>query len=155
MNFKPFGIVPPIVTPLTKEKKVNEPALRQLVNFLIDGGVHGIFPVGTTGEFYGLSNDEFRLILEVTIDETKGRVPVYAGVNHITTRGIIELAEIAEAAGVNALSTLTPMFLNPNQNQIYQHYKNLRFGFYRYYLLLRYMRWHMVGWQANWVIKPL
>jgi 4-hydroxy-tetrahydrodipicolinate synthase len=125
MNFKPLGIIPPIVTPLTREKKINEPALRQLVNFLIDGGVHGLFPVGTTGEFYAISNDEFRLILEITLDESKGRVPVYAGVNHITTRGIIELAQIAEAIGVDALSTLTPMFLSPNQNQIYQHYKSL------------------------------
>jgi 4-hydroxy-tetrahydrodipicolinate synthase len=125
MNFKPFGIIPPIVTPLTEAKKVNEPALRQLVNFLIDGGVHGLFPVGTTGEFYSLSNEEFRMILEVTVDEARGRVPVYAGVNHITTRGIIELAEIAEAVGVDALSALTPMFLKPNQDQIYQHYKSL------------------------------
>jgi 4-hydroxy-tetrahydrodipicolinate synthase len=125
MNFKPLGIIPPIVTPLSREKKINEPALRQLVNFLIDGGVHGLFPVGTTGEFYAISNDEFRLILEITLDESKGRVPVYAGVNHITTRGIIELAQIAEAIGVDALSTLTPMFLSPNQNQIYQHYKSL------------------------------
>jgi 4-hydroxy-tetrahydrodipicolinate synthase len=125
MNFKPYGIIPPIVTPLTKDGKINESALRKLVNFMIDGGVHGLFPVGTTGEFYAISNDEFRLILEITLDETNGRVPVYAGVNHITTRGIIELAQIAEAVGVDALSTLTPMFLKPNQDQIYQHYKSL------------------------------
>jgi 4-hydroxy-tetrahydrodipicolinate synthase len=125
MKFKPYGIIPPIVTPLTKEGKINESALRKLVNFMIDGGVHGLFPVGTTGEFYAISNDEFRRILEITLDETNGRIPVYAGVNHITTRGIIELAQIAEAVGVDALSTLTPMFLAPNQEQIYQHYRSL------------------------------
>jgi 4-hydroxy-tetrahydrodipicolinate synthase len=125
MNFKPYGIVPPMVTPLTDEDKINEPALRKLVNFLIDSGVHGLFPIGTTGEFYALSNDEFRQVLEVTLDETRGRVPVYAGVNHITTRGLIELAQIAENVGVNALSALTPMFLTPNQNQIYTHFESL------------------------------
>jgi 4-hydroxy-tetrahydrodipicolinate synthase len=125
MNFKPHGIVPPIVTPLTKDGEIDESGLRRLINFLLDGGVHGLFPIGTTGEFYGLSKDQFRLVLEVTVDETKGRVPVYAGVNHITTRGIIELAEIAEDVGADALSTLTPMFLSPNQNQIYRHYKSL------------------------------
>lgn len=125
MDFKPYGIVPPMVTPLTGEGKINEAALRKLVNFLIDSGVHGLFPVGTTGEFYALSNDEFRQVLEITLDETRGRVPVYAGVNHITTRGLIELAQIAEEVGVNALSALTPMFLTPNQNQIYTHFESL------------------------------
>ncbi len=125
MDFKPYGIVPPMVTPLTDEGKINEPALRKLVNFLIGSGVHGLFPVGTTGEFYALSNDEFRQVLEVTVDETRGRVPVYAGVNHITTRGLIELAQIAEEVGVDALSALTPMFLAPNQNQIYTHFESL------------------------------
>ncbi len=125
MNFKPYGIVPPMVTPLTAEEKINETALRKLVNYLIASGVHGLFPNGTTGEFYALSNDEFRQLLEITVDETRGRVPVYAGVNHITTRGIIELAQIAEEVGVDALSVLTPMFLTPSQNQIYTHYESL------------------------------
>ncbi len=125
MKFKPYGIIPPIVTPLTEDGQINEPALRKLINFLIDGGVHGLFPVGTTGEFYAISNDEYRLILEITLDETRGRVPVYAGVNHITTRGIIQLAEVAEEAGVDALSTLTPMFLAPSQKEIVNHYKSL------------------------------
>lgn len=125
MNFKPFGIIPPMVTPLTKDGKINEKALRQLVNFLIDGGVHGLFPIGTTGEFYALSDDEFRAVLEITKDEAAGRVPVYGGVNHITTRGIVRLAQIAQDVGVDALSALTPMFISPSQEQIYQHYVTL------------------------------
>jgi 4-hydroxy-tetrahydrodipicolinate synthase len=125
MKFKPYGIIPPMVTPLTAGEKINEPALRKLVNYLIGNGVHGLFPVGTTGEFYALSNDEFRQVLEITLDEARGRVPVYAGVNHITTRGIIELAQIAEEVGVNAISALTPMFLTPSQNQIYTHFERL------------------------------
>lgn len=125
MQFKPKGVIPPVVTPLTKEEKVNEKALRKLINYLIDNGVHGLFPIGTTGEFYALSDDEYRLILEVTMDETKGRVPVYAGVNHITTRGAVRLAEIAESVGADAISVLTPMFISPNQDQLYLHYKNI------------------------------
>ena len=58
MKFKPYGIIPPIVTPLTEDGQINEPALRKLINYLIEGGVHGLFPVGTTGEFYAISNDE-------------------------------------------------------------------------------------------------
>jgi 4-hydroxy-tetrahydrodipicolinate synthase len=125
MNFKPRGVIPPIITPLTNEGKINEKALRKLINHLISSGIHGLFPIGTTGEFYGLTDDEFRAILEITMDETKGRVPVYAGANHITTRGAINLAQIAEEVGVDALSVLTPMFISPTQNQLYKHFENI------------------------------
>lgn len=125
MNFTPKGVLPAMITPLTKEGKVNEKALRKLVDFLINGGVHGIFAIGTTGEFYALSDEEFRDVLVITKDQVRGRVPVYAGANHITTRGSVKLAQIAEEAGVDALSVLTPMFISPNQDQLYTHFKTV------------------------------
>ncbi len=125
MSFELKGVLPAMITPLTKKGTVNEKALRKLIEFLIKGGVHGIFAIGTTGEFYSLSDDEYRMILEVTKDQVKGRVPVYAGANHITTRGSIRLAEIAEGVGVDALSVLTPMFISPNQDQLVKHYKTI------------------------------
>lgn len=124
-NFKPKGIIPPVITPLTSKGEINEKALRKLIKHLIDNGVHGLFPIGTTGEFYGLTEDEFRAILEITKDEARGRVPVYAGANHITTRGAVKLAQIAEEVGVDALSVLTPMFISPNQNQLYKHFETI------------------------------
>jgi 4-hydroxy-tetrahydrodipicolinate synthase len=114
-----------MITPLTKEGTVNEKALRKLIDFLIAGGVHGIFAIGTTGEFYALSDDEYRAVLEITKDQVAGRVPVYAGANHITTRGSVKLAGIAEEVGVDALSVLTPMFISPNQDQLYTHFKTV------------------------------
>jgi len=125
MSFELKGVLPAMITPLTKKGTVNEKALRKLIEFLIKGGVHGIFAIGTTGEFYCLSDEEYRMILEVTKDQVKGRVPVYAGANHITTRGCIRLAEIAEDVGVDALSVLTPMFISPNQDQLIKHYKTI------------------------------
>ena len=119
------GVIPPIVTPLTKDYKLNEKALRKMINHLINNGIHGLFPAGTTGEFYGLTNDEYRELLEITLDEANGRVPVYGGVNHITTRGAIKLAEVAQDVGVDALSILTPMFISPTQEDVYRHYKNI------------------------------
>lgn len=119
------GVIPPIVTPLTDDYKLNEKALRKMINYLIENGLHGLFPAGTTGEFYGLDNDEYRALLEITIDEAKGRVPVYGGVNHITTKGAVKLAEIAQEAGVDCLSILTPMFISPTQEDIYRHYKTI------------------------------
>lgn len=124
-NFTPYGVLPAMITPLTADYKINEKALRRLINFLIDGGVHGIFAVGTTGEFYAITNEEYRAVLEITKDEVKGRVPVYAGANHLTTRGSIALAEIAEDVGVDALSVLTPFFITPSQEQLYQHFKEI------------------------------
>ena len=122
MRFAPKGILPAMITPLTKDYKVNFPALRKLIDFLVNGGVHGIFAIGTTGEFYAINNAEYQEILEVTVDQVKGRVPVYAGANSIGTRESIALAKIAEKAGVNALSALTPYFITVNQNELYDHF---------------------------------
>lgn len=121
--FKPFGIIPAVITPITAEGKFNEKAMRKLVNYLIEGGSHGLFVVGTTGEFYGLDPDEKREIFQVVMDETKGRVPVYGGTNGITTRESIALTRIAEECKLDAVSVLTPMFISPNQDELIKHYQ--------------------------------
>ena len=125
MSFVPKGIIPPIITPLTPDGKVNEPMLRKLVNHFIDSGVHGLFPLGTTGEFYAFSNEEYKNILKIVVEETRGRVPVYGGANHITTRGTVELVKLAKEAGVDAVSVLTPMFVSQTQPEIYAFYKTV------------------------------
>lgn len=126
MSFCPKGILPAMITPMTKDYKVNIPALRKLINYMIDGGVHGIFAIGTTGEFYALSKDEYREVLEVTVDEVKGRVPVYAGCNGLGTRESIELTKIAsEVGGIDAISVLTPYFISLSQNEVYNHFKTI------------------------------
>lgn len=125
MNFKPRGIIPPIITPFTPEGKFNEPVFRSMINYLIEEGVHGIFPLGTTGEFYAFSNEEAKHILKVAVEEAAGRVPVYAGANHITTKGVIELVKIAEEVGADAVSVLTPMFISQTQEEIYEHYRKI------------------------------
>ena len=124
-KFKPKGIIPAVITPLTTEGRFNEKAMRKLINYLIDGGIHGLFVVGTTGEFYGLSPEEKREIFLVTMDETKGRVPVYAGTNGITTRESVLLTQLAEKCNVDAVSVLTPMFITPTQDQLVKHYQTI------------------------------
>jgi 4-hydroxy-tetrahydrodipicolinate synthase len=123
--FTPRGIIPAVITPLTAEGRFNESAMRQLINYLIDGGVHGLFVVGTTGEFYGLTPEEKREIFQVTMDETRGRVPVYAGTNGITTRESVMLTQLAEECKVDAVSVLTPLFLTPNQDELIKHYQSV------------------------------
>ena len=119
----PSGIIPAMVTPLTADDRINEKALRRLTNHLIDGKVHGVFAVGSQGEFWALSHDEKRRVWETVVDETRGRVPVYAGTVGVTTRETIELTRLAEKAGVDAVSILTPYFINPNDDQMFDHFK--------------------------------
>ncbi len=126
MSFVPRGVLPAMITPMTKEYKVNIPALRKLIDYLIDGGVHGIFAIGTTGEFYALTTDEYREVLEVTVDQVAGRVPVYAGCNAIGTRQSIELTHIAaDVGGIDAISVLTALFHQPDPGGIYNHFRTI------------------------------
>jgi len=121
----PKGIIPAVITPLTPEGKLNKNALRKLLGFLIAEGVHGLFVSGTTGEFYGLTPEEKREIFTIAMDEAKGSIPVYAGTNAITTRETVFLTQLAESCNVDAVSVLTPMFLSPDQDELYKHYRTI------------------------------
>lgn len=121
----PHGIIPAMITPLTADDNVNEAALRRLTNHLIDGGSHGLFAVGSQGEFWALSADEKRQVWEIVVDETNGRVPVYGGTAAITTRDAVALTQQAEEAGVDAVSILTPFFVAPNEDELFHHYRTI------------------------------
>lgn len=125
MIFMPKGIIIPVVTPLTQDGEFNEPVYRKLLEYFIANGVHGVFPFGTTGEFYAFDNGFYRHMLEVTKDTVGGRMDIYAGANHITTRGAIEIAQIAQEVGVEALSVLTPMFVSQTQAEVEQYYREI------------------------------
>ena len=125
MFFLPRGIIPPIVTPFEADGSINYAAYRKMIDFLINNGVHGIFVMGTTGEYYAIGIAEYRRILEETVNQTAGRVPVYAGANHITTRGAIELVKICEGIKVDAVTVLTPMFISQTQDELYAYFKTI------------------------------
>lgn len=119
---KPYGIIPAMVTPLDKDERLNEGALRRLVHHLLQGGVHGLFALGSQGEFWAFDPQEKRRILQAVVDETRGRVPVYAGTSAVTTREAIALTQMAEEVGADAVSVLTPFFVSPGQDELYRHY---------------------------------
>lgn len=123
--FLPEGIIIPVITPVDAQGKFNEPVYRQLIDFWADHGINGVFPFGTTGEFYAFDNEVYRHVLEVTKDAVRGRMAVYAGANHITTAGAVELAKIAEEVGVDALSVLTPMFVSQTQDELLAYYTTI------------------------------
>lgn len=122
MTFRPKGIVPAMVTPFDKDGKVNLSAMRKLTNYLIDAGVHGLFAVGGQGEFWALDAEEKKAIIETVVDEARGRVPVYAGTGATTTEEAIRLTNIAETAGADAVSVITPYYVSPNQDELLAHY---------------------------------
>ena len=121
----PRGIVPAMVTPLTADDKVNESALRKLTRYLIDAGVHGLFVLGSQGEFWALTADEKHHVMETVVKEADGRVPVYAGTAAICTPETIALTSMAENVGVDAVSILTPFFVSPSQDELYVHYRKI------------------------------
>ena len=118
------GIIPPILTPMfdDAEQSVNHSELRNQVERLLKGGVHGLFPVGTNGEAYILSMQEKEAILETVIDQVKGRVPVYAGTGCISTAETIRMSKLAQKLGADALSVVTPFFAAASQKELYDHY---------------------------------
>lgn len=120
--FAPKGIIPAMVTPLDNHEDINESALRKLANYLIDGGVHGLFPVGSQGEFFALELAEKKRVFEIVVEEADDKVPIYAGTGAITTRETIKLTQIAEDIGVDAVSVITPCFISPTQDELYEHY---------------------------------
>jgi 4-hydroxy-tetrahydrodipicolinate synthase len=124
-TFTPKGIIAVMATPFTANERLDEPALRALVAHLLRGGVHGLFPAGSTGEFYALTREEKQRIIEITIEEAEGRVPVYAGTGAISTREAIELTKMAERAGADAVIVLTPFYISPSQEELYQHYSKI------------------------------
>lgn len=117
------GVVPPIVTPVDENERVDEAALRRVVDYIIKGGVHGILAMGSNGEFFGLEKEEHYRALSIILDQAAGRVPVYMGVADITTRECVKTAKRAEELGAQAITILPPMFLTPNEEELFQHFK--------------------------------
>jgi 4-hydroxy-tetrahydrodipicolinate synthase len=116
------GIIPPILTPMNEDESLNLQELRNQIDRLLAGGVHGLFAFGTNGEGYILSENEKYEVLEAMIDQVKGRVPVYAGTGCISTRDTIRQSVQAEKMGADVLSIITPSFAAASQKELYDHY---------------------------------
>jgi 4-hydroxy-tetrahydrodipicolinate synthase len=117
------GIIAAMVTPMKENEDIDVDGIKRLTNRLVDAGVHGLFCLGTTGEFYALTDDEKELIVKTVMEETRGRVPVYAGTGGVSTRQVINLTKKLRNTGIAAVSVITPYFIAPNQEELYLHYK--------------------------------
>lgn len=119
------GIIPPVVTPMKPNEDVDFDRLRSHIDHLIGKGVHGIFVLGTTGECCSLDEREKQEIIATAVSHVNERVPVFAGTGAETTRESIRVTKMAEKEGVDGVSVITPYFIMPNQQEIFDHYRRI------------------------------
>ena len=118
------GSIVALITPF-KDDKLDEEKYAQLINHHIKNGTNGIVPAGTTGESPTLSHNEHRKVIEISVNECKGKIPVIAGTGSNSTDEAIELSKYAEKVGANGLLIVTPYYNKPTQEGLYQHYKKI------------------------------
>ena len=114
-----------LVTPFKDDESLDEAKLKELIEFQIDGGTHGIVPCGTTGESPSLSDEEHDRVIELTVETVNGRVPIIAGTGSNSTTRTLRATEHAKAAGADAALIVTPYYNKPNQQGLYAHYMKI------------------------------
>jgi 4-hydroxy-tetrahydrodipicolinate synthase len=119
------GVGTALVTPFTKAGKLDEAAVRRLGRRQMDAGVHFLAPCGTTGENPTLSDSERLRIVEILVDESKGKTPILAGAGGYNTDEVIHLAAEMQKRGAAGLLSVTPYYNKPTQEGLFQHYKAL------------------------------
>ncbi|MEW6622635.1 MAG: dihydrodipicolinate synthase family protein [Bacillota bacterium] len=122
-NKEIFGNHCLIVTPLTENREIDEESTRNLVDYVIDKGVHGILALGSTGEVFALTEAERKRLVEIVVDQTAGRVPVGVGVNDSAADVAVLLTKHAESVGVDYIFTCPPYYHPHRETGVYNHIK--------------------------------
>ncbi|MEU9732783.1 dihydrodipicolinate synthase family protein [Streptomyces sp. NPDC048002] len=122
------GVVPPVCTPLTPEREIDVPSLTRLVDHLTDGGVHGLFVLGSTSEAAFLTDRQRRLVVETVTRHVDGRLPVLAGIIDMTTPRMLDQAHAAATAGADAVVATAPFYAATHPAEIARHYRLLAAG---------------------------
>ncbi|HUX49615.1 MAG TPA: 4-hydroxy-tetrahydrodipicolinate synthase [Spirochaetia bacterium] len=116
------GVYTAIVTPFQQDGSVDEKALREFVDFQIDGGVSGLVPVGTTGESPTVTHEENLRVIAVVVEQTRGRVPVIAGTGSNSTQEAINMTRRAKELGADGTLQVAPYYNKPSQEGMYRHF---------------------------------
>lgn len=120
------GVVPPVCTPLDPHGEVDTASLARLVEHLVDGGVHGLFALGSTSEVAYLTDEQRATALATVVGAADGRVPVLVGVIDTTTARVVEHARSAAGLGADALVATAPFYTRTHGKEIAQHFRRLR-----------------------------
>lgn len=146
------GIIVPIVTPFDQRGRIEEGALREQLDFMIEKGVHGVCAGGTTGEGHTLSLDELRRIVEITVDQVAGRIPVLAGILANSTFDLLARANALSDLELDALQVTPTYYLyNPNDDEMVNHFHALAEVDSTPLIVYNVVRWNMLG--ANLLVR--
>ena len=121
MTFQGCGTA--LVTPFHADGSLDEATMRKLVRRQIDAGIHFLVPCGTTGESPTLSLDEHLRVVQITVEESAGKVPVLAGCGGYNTAELVSLAKQLEDLGADGLLSVTPYYNKPTSEGLYRHYE--------------------------------
>jgi len=119
------GVFAALVTPLQANDEVDFARLASFAGHLVEQGVHGLIPLGSTGEYYALSADERERVLRVTLEAVAGRVPVLAGANAGSTRDVVAFSRQAEALGCAGVMLSAPYYSLPRPEELYVHFRTV------------------------------
>jgi 4-hydroxy-tetrahydrodipicolinate synthase len=119
------GIIPPVATPLKADEDLDLPRFKWYLDHLISQGVHGLFVLGTNSEFYAFDEREKQELVATAVAHVKKRVPVHVGTGAETTREVIRLTKMAEREGADCVSVITPYFIAPKQQELFDHYRRI------------------------------
>lgn len=119
------GIFTPNMVPLDQNGDIHEAELRRYTDWLIDRGVHGLYPNGSTGEFLRFTPEERRLIIEIMVDQTRGRVPILAGAAEANTRETIKACEYYYELGARAVAIVSPFYYKLGPASVYAYFKEI------------------------------
>lgn len=123
MKFK--GIIPPMVTIFNEDGSLDWEGNKVVIDYLIKGGVHGIFVLGSAGEFTHLSISERKEYAEFAVNYINGRVPVLVGTGHSNTREVVELSRHAQSIGADGIVVVTPYYWGLSEENLFNHYKTI------------------------------
>lgn len=121
-----LGVIVPILTPLKPDETVDVISMRRLVNYLIEGGVHGIWAAGTTGEFAALEDTQRIIAIETIVEEVNGRIPVIANLSAASTKLVVKLCELTSDLEVDGIAATPPYYYPNSQDEVIEHFKYIK-----------------------------
>ena len=119
------GVIIPMLTPFKANEELDEGALRSYTSWLIEKGVHGLFPNSSMGEFPKLSVEERKRVIDIVVDEANGKIPVLPGTGDVSTKITMVLTKHAKDAGADVAIIVTPYYCQPSEDALYDHYKSI------------------------------
>ncbi len=125
-NHEYKGVIVPIITPFTLDEKIDVKSLKNLVNYLVDAGVHGIWAAGTSGEFSALSDLERLKVMETVAEEVNGRIPIIGNISATSTKLAIKLAKNSSNIGIDGLAVTPPYYYDSSQSELIDHFVQIK-----------------------------